>query len=352
MPAKKRRSTGKTTRKAPAMRNFGLIGWTFWTRGTGKALRGDKDAQLLAIYLSTCQNANTIGLYYIPIVTIAHEIGLTIDETEKALARALQEGFALYERGSETVFVRSLARIRLGLEPGGRIQENDNRHASIIRLMHEVDNPAMLQAFWDEYHETLRLPEPWWNEPLASPFPSPLQAPCKQEAESRKQKAEEERSGFFFSDDENGGLKLAPVDAAPPSDAQTIFGAYLEGWERVVGGKRPPVLDAKRKQLVKARLKEFSVDDLVLAAKGVWESPWHVTNRQTAFDLVMRDTKHVEQFIDYANVRRTGDDSLPEYHTHSPDTSAEELLSDEEYRKIREREEREFAERQARLARS
>jgi hypothetical protein len=36
---------------------------------------------------------------------------------------------------------------------------------------------------------------------------------------------------------------------------------------------------------------------LAQAARGVWCSRWHLDNGQTSFDLVMRDTAHVERFM-------------------------------------------------------
>lgn len=76
------------------MRDYAKISPLFWTRGSGKQLRGNAHAQLVAIYLVTCPAANMIGIYYQPLVTIAHEIGLSIDETRAALATCSYAGFA------------------------------------------------------------------------------------------------------------------------------------------------------------------------------------------------------------------------------------------------------------------
>ena len=39
-----------------------MVSPLFWTGDPGKALRGDPDAQRLALYLLTCPNANMIGI--------------------------------------------------------------------------------------------------------------------------------------------------------------------------------------------------------------------------------------------------------------------------------------------------
>ena len=58
------------------MREYAKVSPTFWTGDTGRSLRGDPDAQRVAFYLLTCSNANMIGLYYLPLPTLCHEIGI------------------------------------------------------------------------------------------------------------------------------------------------------------------------------------------------------------------------------------------------------------------------------------
>jgi hypothetical protein len=91
-------------------------------------------------------------------------------------------------------------------------------------------------------------------------------------------------------------LALEPTAKAPQRAAEAVFAAYLPGWHRVVGGTRAPVLDAKRRKLIAARLKEFDLDYLLAAARGIWASTWNINEKQTTFDLVFRDAAHVERF--------------------------------------------------------
>lgn len=97
-------------------------------------------------------------------------------------------------------------------------------------------------------------------------------------------------------DPEQPSLALAATD--PPRDApRELWEAYVEGWQRRVRGSRPPKFTDERRRLAKARLSLYSVDDLRLAIAGLWNSDWHVENGHTSFELVLRDAKHVEQFI-------------------------------------------------------
>ena len=47
------------------MRDYGKVSPHFWLRGSGKKLRGDSEAQVVALYLATSPSANITGLYHI-----------------------------------------------------------------------------------------------------------------------------------------------------------------------------------------------------------------------------------------------------------------------------------------------
>lgn len=95
-----------------------------------------------------------------------------------------------------------------------------------------------------------------------------------------------------------GALALTLTPPEPSRDEpREVWDHYLAGWRKNVRGTRPPSWDAKRRKLALARLREFSLDDLKLAVDGLWSSGWHIENGFTAFELVLRDRRHVEQFI-------------------------------------------------------
>ena len=70
------------------MRDHAIVSPHFWTGETGRQLRKDADAQRIALYLMTCPSANMIGLYYIPIPLISHEVGISLQGASKGLARS------------------------------------------------------------------------------------------------------------------------------------------------------------------------------------------------------------------------------------------------------------------------
>ena len=109
-------------------------------------------------------------------------------------------------------------------------------------------------------------------------------------------------------------LAIVEPTKAPQRPADDIFAAYLDGWRRNNGRGRAPVLDEKRKRLIAARLKEFDVEHLKAAARGIWASSWHLAEGQTTLDLVMRDAAHVERFaaLDPAEIPKRGEGPIYE----------------------------------------
>lgn len=92
------------------MREFSQFRARFWTGETGRRLRGNVDAQLLAAYLLTSCHANQIGLYFLPLSYVSHETGLPPDRVSAALDTLSTVGFARYDHDTEHVWIVNMAR--------------------------------------------------------------------------------------------------------------------------------------------------------------------------------------------------------------------------------------------------
>lgn len=104
------------------MRDYGRVAPTFWTRGSGKKLRGNPLAQVVALYLFTCPASTMIGIYHLAIPTMAHETGLTVEQAETALRDVCALDIARYDAEEELVYLPEGARYQIGerLKPGDR----------------------------------------------------------------------------------------------------------------------------------------------------------------------------------------------------------------------------------------
>lgn len=137
------------------MRDYARIAPTYWTRGTGKKLRGDKDAQILSFYLMSAPAGGITGVYYLAIATVVNDTGLTIAEVEASFRRLSSERFAAYDRDAEMVWVPGLARHQIGETLGG---SKDKRLAGFVReLRQSGDHPFTLECFLT-YRDAYGLP--------------------------------------------------------------------------------------------------------------------------------------------------------------------------------------------------
>lgn len=136
----------------------------FWSRGIGRRLRGNAHAQLVGLYLITCAAANMIGIYYLPIVVLMHETGLTEAQARDALRALAEADVAHYDDSAELVWVPQMARYQIGDE----LRAGDKRRLGQIRAEIQMagDHP-FLAAFWRIYGDAYRLgPGPRQSRPL------------------------------------------------------------------------------------------------------------------------------------------------------------------------------------------
>lgn len=158
------------------MRDYGKVAPQFWTGRTGKALRAaGPEVQVVALYLLTCPSANMIGLYYLPIPTLAHETGMTIEGASKGLRRASEAGFCTYDEEAEVVWVHEMARFQIG----ATVSRKDKRHPGIVRMLATAPKSCLLNAFHAHYAEAFALPALTSGSPLegaSKPLPSPSEA--------------------------------------------------------------------------------------------------------------------------------------------------------------------------------
>ncbi len=96
------------------MRTFAQVRPSFWHGTTGKQIRRfGPECQVLALYLITGPGAHALGLYYLPLPTVAHETGLTIEQVRMSLANLQEIKFCSYDEQTEMVFVVNMARFQI-----------------------------------------------------------------------------------------------------------------------------------------------------------------------------------------------------------------------------------------------
>lgn len=158
------------------MRDYAKVAPTYWTGETGKKIRMlGRDAQVVALYLITGPGSNWIGLYYLPLPTLCHEVGISRDTALRILEKLAAIGFAHYDRDREQAWVPGTAKFQIGeqLKPG------DKRIAGIVKDLKAYAGTPFGADFCRRYKEAFCLPE---TEALASPLEGPPKPVTETEA--------------------------------------------------------------------------------------------------------------------------------------------------------------------------
>ena len=198
------------------MRDYGKVSPQFWVGRTGKSLRGDLEAQVVALYLMTSPHANMIGVYYCPVEYIAKETGLPIEGASKALQSLIDSDFCTYEEGSEAVFVHRMAVFQVG----ETLQPKDLRVKGVLREWSNIANPQLRQAFADRYAAAYHLPTGQKSE-----------APCKPLASQEQEQEQEQDSCPPAAGDELAGFAEF-WSTWPKSDRKQSKGKCLSVWKK------------------------------------------------------------------------------------------------------------------------
>lgn len=194
------------------MRKYSSITPKFWIGKTGRKLRGDISAKLVAAYLLSCPNNDMTGVFYCPLCQISAETGLPLEAPSvplpspfqgpiKGIREALEtlqrEDFAIYDYESEYVFVKKMALFQIAPE----LKPTDKRVTGIRTAVESMpDNFKYL--FIKEYNECFNLgfkniPSPEVqefgfqiqekDELLSSPIEAPSKALRSQEQEQEQE---------------------------------------------------------------------------------------------------------------------------------------------------------------------
>lgn len=135
------------------MRDYGKVSVKFWSSGSGKRLRGHPRAQVVALYLLSGSSSTMTGLYYVPLVLMAHETGMTLDEVRDALVVIKEMGFASYDEDRELAWVHNAAEF----EFGEGLKLGDNKIAGIKKHLRSFGEHPFVDAFEERYGVQLRL---------------------------------------------------------------------------------------------------------------------------------------------------------------------------------------------------
>jgi hypothetical protein len=136
------------------MRSYAQIVPQFWTGETGKQIRkSGRDVQVLALYLMTCPSSNMIGLYYLPLPVLCHELDMNEEGALKALRRVKEIDFAHYEPSEEVIWLPNMAKYQFGES----LKVKDNRHKNVSQEAAKYSKSIFFKDFMNKYAKPYHL---------------------------------------------------------------------------------------------------------------------------------------------------------------------------------------------------
>ncbi len=135
------------------MREYGNVQSRFWTRGAGKLLRGNPDAQAVALYLLSAPSSNMIGLYYLPLPVLVYETGVETTRLPEVLSALAKIGYAFYDEDTDHVWVPEMLQEQLR----GPLKDQDKRRQGIVKAVTQYSDCRFYGDFWARYDRELGL---------------------------------------------------------------------------------------------------------------------------------------------------------------------------------------------------
>lgn len=136
------------------MRKFASIPPRIWQADL-KAVRGDLEAIAVHYHLTTSGHANMLGLYYVPVAYIAHEIGCSQEGASKGLLALIEADICSYDFKREIVWVHDMASDQIAPQ----LSEKDKRVKGIADQLAMLPICPITLGFYAKYRIAFHLHE-------------------------------------------------------------------------------------------------------------------------------------------------------------------------------------------------
>lgn len=271
------------------MRDYAKVPPQIWLDKQIKQL--GLEAQLIAHYLMTGPHSTMLGIYYLPVVLMAHQINISYEVALQALKGLCRIGYCAYDEEIEYVWVYEMALSQMG----GPLKPTDNRVKDINERYQALPKLSFLQQFYEKYKHIfhLELPRDSW---------SPLQAPSKplgsQEQDQEKEQKEDQNKDKDKDKKQDQILAVQKLQGNEEKPIETVFAH----WKRTMGHLKA-VLDPPRRTLIRKALQSgYTVDQLCEAITGCSLTPHNQgeNDRGQRYDglhIIFRNADQIERFI-------------------------------------------------------
>lgn len=136
------------------MRGYSKISPKFWTGESGIKIRElGVDSQIVALYLLTCPHANMIGVYYLPLPYLCHDIGLEEPIITCALDNLISINFCSYDYTKQYVWVHEMARYQIAAQ----LDPKDKRVKAVNDAFNTLPILSFTCQFYLKYYQAFHI---------------------------------------------------------------------------------------------------------------------------------------------------------------------------------------------------
>jgi hypothetical protein len=147
------------------MRGYAKFPTDFWRSKQGRgARRKCLYTMAIAPYLWAGPESNMVGLYYMPVPLMAHELGLEVARAQAAVDALAEVGWAHHDPVTDTIWIPGV----LGREVGSTLKPADNRRLMIERLALQRKDSPFFAELASAYAETYGLALPGYSDNCSS----------------------------------------------------------------------------------------------------------------------------------------------------------------------------------------
>jgi hypothetical protein len=225
------------------------------------------------------------GIYYLPLPTLCHEVGIRPKRALAALEVLNREGFAEYDHEASVVWVPEMARCQVGNDP----KPDDKRIKGFLRELEAVAHPVFVGKFIAKYRDAFHLDEESLRGVLRGGFLSKMAAP---EAPSK-----DHRSPIEGPSKPHRSPAPAPAPAPAPEPGEESALAEEELfriWNENRGSmKKASDLTEGRRRKIKTRLREIPNLDRWRAAIQRLARGWGGKQGWAKIDFLIRDDTNI-----------------------------------------------------------
>jgi hypothetical protein len=165
------------------MRKFASIPPRVWQADL-KAVRGNLEALTVHYHLTTSGHANMLGLYYVPITYIAHEIGCAEEGASKGLISLVEAKICSYDFERELVWVHEMAADQIA----PHLSPKDKRVKGVADQLSMLPMCQITLDFYQRYRLPFHLYDERNLEEFEVSMPDSVEAPSKPLRSKEKEK--------------------------------------------------------------------------------------------------------------------------------------------------------------------